>query len=885
MIMIADKDTINQVLGALMRRPQFLGESDKYTLTIDDFNTSFEKLIFGAIYVLYDNGSTVIHPIDIENKIGTDLTKKKIFEQNNGLEYLLDIEELASVESFNYYYNKLKKYNLLRDLKKMGIDTSCYLAEDPAQRDAEKINQEFDSKQPDDFIKDLKVKLLGLEHNYSQADDTEVESAAFNLDELIENIEEKNDIGLPLQGIYYNEIVGGARLGALYVRSASSGVGKALPNSTIIPTPNGYKRVDEIKIGDYLFDAFGKPTKVLGVYPQGKKEVNFVRFKDGRIAKCCDEHLWSYCTVGQKSTSKNARQFYTKTLQEIKKMPLKNTDGAYNILIPMNYAVEYEPQNFYIPPYIFGLALGDGSFRQHDTNKAFEYSSENDILPNIIGSTMGWIVKRGSKNNNTWYFANKNRKNNQYDKINIWVEDFLKEYPELINLTSIEKYIPNKYLYSSINQRFDLLNGLLDSDGSVDNKGRISYYTISSKLCDNVIELCRSLGFKTNVIIDEHKTTNICYRIDITGRPADKNKLFKLPRKRDLMQKWFDSASRKESNNFNPIIEIGSCGYSEDMTCFYVDNYEHLFLMNDYIVTHNTRQAVGDACYLAYPCRYNWAADAWEMVGSNKKCLFIATEQSIQEIQKMILAYLSGIEESKFRYACFTAAEERVIQQAKKVMEFFEKNFYIVRMPNPTIELIKNRIRENVLTKEIEYVFYDYIFVGPALLNEFKGFNIRNDEALLMMATALKDLAVELKVCIMTSTQVNANAENTNGIRNESAIAGSRSIINKADIGVMAMRPTKEELDIWKELKLGENVPELPNIVTDVYKVRSGQWTQVRIWSAINLGTLRRTDICVTDAQFNVINNIFINGYINEMQPFETKEVMDFLKGLGNGLE
>ena len=221
-----------------------------------------------------------------------------------------------------------------------------------------------------------------------------------------------------------------------------------------------------------------------------------------------------------------------------------------------------------------------------------------------------------------------------------------------------------------------------------------------------------------------------------------------------------------------------------------------------------------------------------------------------QEIQKMILAYLTGFNETKFRYGGFTEAEQLIIRQALWVLEQFQDNFFIVRMPNPTIELVKTIVRENVLMHDIEYVFYDYIFISPSLLNEFKGFNLRNDEILLMFSTALKDLAVELNVFVMSSTQVNSNADNNQNIRNESSIAGSRSIINKADIGAIMARPSKEELEFLKS----EGVSFYPNIVTDIYKVRSGEWNQVRIWSDVNLGNLRKRDLFVTNARMEVLD-------------------------------
>ena len=125
-------------------------------------------------------------------------------------------------------------------------------------------------------------------------------------------------------------------------------------------------------------------------------------------------------------------------------------------------------------------------------------------------------------------------------------------------------------------------------------------------------------------------------------------------------------------------------------------------------------------------------------------------------------------------------------------------------------------------------------------------------EVLLMFATALKDLSVELNVFIMTSTQVNANADDNKNIRNESSLAGGRSTINKADYGLIMARPTKEELETLEPLivKFKE-----PNVVTDVFKVRSGEWTQVRIWSYINLGTLKKEDLFITNSRLEPIDN------------------------------
>ena len=122
--MLIDKICVQQVLGSLIKRPQILSEVDKYNFVVSDFPSKFEKSIFTAIYGLYRNGASVITPLDISDFLSTNEAAKQIFDSQNGIEYLQDIEEFCNIENFPYYYNKLKKLNLLKDLKKQGIDIS-----------------------------------------------------------------------------------------------------------------------------------------------------------------------------------------------------------------------------------------------------------------------------------------------------------------------------------------------------------------------------------------------------------------------------------------------------------------------------------------------------------------------------------------------------------------------------------------------------------------------------------------------------------------------------------------------------------------------------------------------------------------------------------------
>ena len=155
---------------------------------------------------------------------------------------------------------------------------------------------------------------------------------------------------------------------------------------------------------------------------------------------------------------------------------VKNNKG-YRFSLPINSPIHKDEKQFYIPPYIMGLFLGDASFRSQPSNRCFNFSSPNEELPKAIAQTMGWSYKRNSLKNYNWTFYSHG--------MMIHVEDALREYPELINTYSYNKFIPSDYLNSSIQQRKELLMGLLDTDGHVDeSKGRVSYSTTSNRLRD-----------------------------------------------------------------------------------------------------------------------------------------------------------------------------------------------------------------------------------------------------------------------------------------------------------------------------------------------------------------------------------------------------------------
>ena len=479
---------IMQVFGCLMKQPSLLSQTDKYKFYVDDFSSRFERKVFSSILYLWQHGAESISEVDIVNYFSNIQSEYNYFEEQNGLEYITDCIELSDILSFDYYYERVKKFSLLSQLRKIGYNTDKIYNENNLSENSEEINKDFEQKTIKEIVDELNNELIKISEKCLSEDSNKTSDAAKGAQKLIEGLKGAPDTGARLQGKFFNTVVRGARRGKFYIRSASSGVGK-------------------------------------------------------------------------------------------------------------------------------------------------------------------------------------------------------------------------------------------------------------------------------------------------------------------------------------------------------------------------TRNTIGDACYLSYPICWNNEQNKWDFTGATEKVLIIVTEQEKDEVQTMIISYLSGVNEEKILYGSYNDEESGRIQKALWIMNKYN-NLYITEMPNPNVQQIKFVVKEMCRRYDIGYVFYDYLFSNPSLLNEYRDLKIREDQALGIFSAELKSLAVETNTFILTSTQTNAKVEDDGKeIKNESVIRGSRAIIDKADIACVCARPSQEDLEHIEPycsfLK--------PNIVTDIYKVRRGRFNNVRIWSYIDLGTCRKVDLFVTNTQYELV--------------------------------
>lgn len=127
-----------------MNQPSLLNETDKYSFDVNDFPLTLDRFIFSAIYNLYTNGANKICALDVKTLLDDNLIAKNLIEKENGFSFLQDCEMNSTLENFYYYYNRLKKISLIRDLEKSGYPVSNVYSENPLDENYTKINAEFD---------------------------------------------------------------------------------------------------------------------------------------------------------------------------------------------------------------------------------------------------------------------------------------------------------------------------------------------------------------------------------------------------------------------------------------------------------------------------------------------------------------------------------------------------------------------------------------------------------------------------------------------------------------------------------------------------------------------------------------------------------------------
>lgn len=308
-----------------------------------------------------------------------------------------------------------------------------------------------------------------------------------------------------------------------------------------------------------------------------------------------------------------------------------------------------------------------------------------------------------------------------------------------------------------------------------------------------------------------------------------------------------------EGKIFSSACRGARCG------CFY--------LKNSASNVGKTRTSVFDACHLAYPMRWSHEQNTFihevDYQGNfrePRKVLFIVTEMDKEELQTIMLAFLSGVNEAHILTGKYDLGELNRVKFAAKIMTKYQGYFLIEEISDPNLVNIESTIKKYATVDEVKFVFYDYIHVTDSLLNQFKN-NVRPDMALMMLANQLKQLAKDYGIFIFSATQVNAVGMDDNGeFKNETSIRDAKSINDKSDFSYVISKVGEKfwntvVVELRKAARAGildakflDNEKYRPTHVLDLYKMRRGRYKNVRIWTHLDLGTGERYDLFMTNA-------------------------------------
>lgn len=352
------------------------------------------------------------------------------------------------------------------------------------------------------------------------------------------------------------------------------GVGKSLFRATKVLVPGGYTEIGDLQVGDEVYTPSGKLTKVIGKYEHQDKELYEVKLNDGTSFKCDKDQIFHVEIMGREGSHGIHNMTFTELEAYLRKYPKRYAT------IPYCDPIEFDAAELPVDPYFLGLLIGDGCLTSSTP-------ALTNVDPDIITGVHKLVVEQYE--NMGMNFDGRvtyNFVNNGEGKKNPLTEQ-LRELG-LQGKDSYTKFIPVVYKRGSIEQRMELLRGLVDSDGYIMKAGHTSYATCSKQLADDVIEIIRSLGGRA-CVHEKHTKSQFgipCLSYDISFKlPPELGSVAKYSKLKT--ERYEKVLSKKTWCKKRRIESILPCG-TGDTACIAVEDDDALYLIDGFVPVHNT---------------------------------------------------------------------------------------------------------------------------------------------------------------------------------------------------------------------------------------------------------------------------------------------------------
>ena len=267
-----------------------------------------------------------------------------------------------------------------------------------------------------------------------------------------------------------------------------------------------------------------------------------------------------------------------------------------------------------------------------------------------------------------------------------------------------------------------------------------------------------------------------------------------------------------------------------------------------------TRSMIADACYIGCGSMYDLETNSWINTGMPQPTLYIATEQSLDEVQQMMIAFLAAVDSDRIATGDYYEGEWERVMHAAQLLK--NGKIYFESLPDFSLQDIENVIKKGIREHEVCYVFQDYIHTSLRILEEITrrsgGVKLREDNVLFMLSVKLKDLCNEYGIFIMSATQLNGDYRDAE-VYDQNLLRGAKAIADKIDYGAMMLEVTEKDKEALQDIcKRGGF--EMPDIKMSIYKNRSSRWKGVLVWCKANRGICRIDPIFVTKYDYGLVD-------------------------------
>ena len=265
-----------------------------------------------------------------------------------------------------------------------------------------------------------------------------------------------------------------------------------------------------------------------------------------------------------------------------------------------------------------------------------------------------------------------------------------------------------------------------------------------------------------------------------------------------------------------------------------------------------SRSMIADCCNIGCNRIYD-ETFGWIRNGTAEPCLYITTEQELGEVQTMMLAFLSNVNEEHILNGRFEGDERDRVREAARMLK--EAPIYVEVIPDFSLQDIENKIKKNIRDHDVKYICFDYIHTSLKILEEITkrsgGVKLREDTILFMLSIRLKDLCNKYGVFIMSSTQLNGDYT-TAETPDQNLLRGAKAIADKIDVGMILLTTTNEDLENLDQILINTNFNR-PSLKLSIYKNRRGRYKGIYLWCDADLGTCRVRPMFATSWNYELI--------------------------------